>query len=440
MTNRNLAGKASFVIPSLRGTLTGASINLTAVSGDAYSSDLTLAVTPSTTAPNDNPRNALAQIGGYWGDFVQGTAPKPRFYWVPQAQEAAVPLAAGPISFSSSYNLTTNTSYRVWVVNGYTAGAGTFTGTITLHGVTGPAFYPDADNDGYGDSTATAQYITGGTASGSSTPPTLTLNSVPAGYVTNNSDCNDGNAAIKPDAVENCANDGVDNDCDGVNNAAEAVDSTNYYADADNDNYTTNTATKFCSAPASGYEASPEGDCNDANDAVYPGAPELCATAGVDNNCDSNLNDVDANAADKVAFYRDADNDGVSINTTANFCSGTSNAGYITSLSSPVDCNDASSAVYPGAVENCANDGVDNDCDGEANSDAEAVDSTSYWVDADSDTYGSSAAAAVKSCTAVSGSVTNNTDCNDASSAVYPGAPELCATAGVDNNCDSNLN
>ena len=62
------------------------------------------------------------------------------------------------------------------------------------------AFYVDSDGDGYGSTTTSMQC-----ASGANNPPT--------GYSTNNDDCNDGNAAIKPSATEIC--DGVDNDCDG---------------------------------------------------------------------------------------------------------------------------------------------------------------------------------------------------------------------------------
>ena len=36
------------------------------------------------------------------------------------------------------------------------------------------------------------------------------------------------------------------------------------------------------------------------------------------------------------------------------------------------DCNDDNATVYPSAAELCANDGVDNDCDGEADADSEA--------------------------------------------------------------------
>jgi hypothetical protein len=43
---------------------------------------------------------------------------------------------------------------------------------------------------------------------------------------------------------------------------------------------------------------------------VYPGAPELCATVGTDNDCDGNSTDFDANAPDTSTFYLDADADG----------------------------------------------------------------------------------------------------------------------------------
>ena len=101
---------------------------------------------------------------------------------------------------------------------------------------------------------------------------------------------------------------------------------------------------------------------------------------------------------------------------------------------SAVDCGDSSASIHPNAVENCANDGVDNDCDGDATSDAEAIDSSIYYVDSDGDGFG--AGSIVKSCTANAGYSVNSTDCNNSSASVYPGAPELCSNLAIDNNCN----
>ncbi len=68
-------------------------------------------------------------------------------------------------------------------------------GTID-NGLTFVNYYNDVDGDGYGAGTAT------------------NVCSQPANTVTNNTDCNDGNAAIKPGATEICGNN-VDEDCSG---------------------------------------------------------------------------------------------------------------------------------------------------------------------------------------------------------------------------------
>jgi MYXO-CTERM domain-containing protein len=68
------------------------------------------------------------------------------------------------------------------------------------------AFYPDADADGFGSAAAAPKMV-------------CSLAQAGAGFVVDHADCNDGNPAIKPTAVESC--NGVDDDCDGV------VDGTN---------------------------------------------------------------------------------------------------------------------------------------------------------------------------------------------------------------------
>lgn len=57
-------------------------------------------------------------------------------------------------------------------------------------------WYADTDGDGFGDPKAST-----------------TACAKPSGYVADKTDCNDGDAAISPQAAELC--DGVDNDCDG---------------------------------------------------------------------------------------------------------------------------------------------------------------------------------------------------------------------------------
>ncbi|RLS86795.1 MAG: hypothetical protein DWI09_12390, partial [Planctomycetota bacterium] len=306
-------------------------------------------------------------------------------------------------------------------------------------------FYRDADNDTYSVNAASR------------------FCDLPAGYeVAAEGDCNDNDAAINPGAVENCANILVDDDCDGDISAAEAIDSVSYYVDGDQDGFGSGAATKSCSvivgsvtnnsdcddarllyadndgdtygagaAIACGVQLNT--DCNDANPAINPGAAELCADSTVDNNCNLDATDVDANAADKVDFWQDTDGDTYTSGVAGKFCPGTINAGYRPYCSAPLDCNDNAFLINPGAVENCANLGIDNDCDG-VNDAAEAIDSVSYYTDADSDNYG--AGTATKSCSPIAGSVTNNTDCNDNAASIRPGAAELCADSTIDNNCN----
>ena len=262
-------------------------------------------------------------------------------------------------------------------------------------------WYPDADDDGFGDASAGIQ----------------TCEPV-SGWVQVGRDCDDDEPAAFPGAVEIC--DGVDNDCDGA--VDEDVGGT-YYADVDGDGYGDDGApTLACEAPSG--TAAVGGDCDDANFDVFPGAPEYCN--GWDDDCDGTVDEDDAR--DAGTWHRDDDADGYGLRSvTATACDAPS--GY-TAATSVFDCDDNEATTHPGADEYC--DGHDDDCDGSIDED-DAVDAGTWYADADSDGYGA-AAYTLTQCDQPSGHVADDTDCDDGAAAVNPGAAERCND--IDDDCD----
>ena len=200
-------------------------------------------------------------------------------------------------------------------------------------------WFADEDDDGYGDRDTTAVAC-----------------SIPDGFAGNGADCNDGDAAIHPDGEELC--DGVDNDCDGLVDSG-ASDAIRYYIDADTDGFGAGAGELHCALPEGFVAAS--GDCDDGDSAVRPDATETCD--GVDNNCNS---EVDEDAVDALAWYGDGDGDGVGAGDAVMACAAP--AGHVAEND---DCNDDADAVFPGAVETWY-DGVDSDCGGDDDFDADA--------------------------------------------------------------------
>ena len=235
-------------------------------------------------------------------------------------------------------------------------------------------FYTDGDGDGFGDPASPFDACEPG-----------------SGGSENNLDCNDADAAISPDATEVC--DALDNDCDGlVDDDDDSLDATTgsaFYADTDADGYgDPDTETFFCEI-RSGYVEDAT-DCDDAYDTVFPGATEVCDD--LDNDCDGLVDDddTDVDLSTQRSFYPDTDGDGFGVPEGAiEGCRLPS--GYSTEAT---DCNDDDVAINPDATEVCDELDVDEDCD-ELSDDADpSVDpatATTYYADADTDTYGDNA-------------------------------------------------
>ncbi|MBN2801303.1 MAG: hypothetical protein JXX28_19335 [Deltaproteobacteria bacterium] len=261
-------------------------------------------------------------------------------------------------------------------------------------------WYVDRDGDRYGDD-ATA-------ASGCQ---------VPQGAVLSGGDCDDQSATAHPGAAERC--DGADDDCDGQADVG-ALDAPVWYADADGDGFgDRGDALRQCEAPAGRVDNAL--DCDDTEPRAWTGAAERCD--GVDNDCDGA---ADLGAVDAGTWYadQDADRHGDPAHPTR-AC--VQPAGTVALAD---DCDDAEPLAWTGAAEVC--DGVDNDCDGEADDGLFAT----WYLDADGDGYGDPTSA-TDTCDPGDGSLLTAGDCDDGEATTHPGATDGCD--GVDNDCDGTV-
>ena len=230
-----------------------------------------------------------------------------------------------------------------------------------------------------------------------------------------NGDCDDTDPAINPGVNEIC-NDNIDNDCDTQQNEEDADDCIDYFYDLDTDTWgsiDTFDSRCYCN-PTNEWTATRDGDCDDNDDTINPGAVEIAD--GIDNNCDG--------IADEGTDLYDNDGDG--------YCADDTNCTDPTIL--PGDCDDTDDDVNPAELEICG-DGVDNDCTGTEN-DLNALGCKDYYLDGDGDTFGhyTDYGCYCEPSGDYEVLVPLNTDCNDSDAAINPNALELAD--GIDNNCD----
>ncbi len=259
------------------------------------------------------------------------------------------------------------------------------------------------------------------------------------GYSECGGDCNDSAAAVRPGAVEVC--DGVDQDCDGV--IDDGLPTSTWYPDLDEDGYgNTSQPRSDCSDPGDEYIAT-SGDCNDANEAVHPGAALTCDEI-LDNNCDGaadtletdgdgdGLSECDGDCDDsRASVYPDAEE--ICDASDDNDCDGLTDSmeadadGDGLSLCDG-DCDDSAPDVFPGNTEPC--DGIDNNCNGEIDESGGAI---PWYADTDEDGFGDDEES-LSTCTPPPGYVDEGGDCDDGDPAIHPGAGEVCDE--IDNDCD----
>lgn len=270
----------------------------------------------------------------------------------------------------------------------------------------GTYYFADADGDGFGDGSA------------------MQLLCAPqAGFVTNNSDCNDSNANVYPDAPEVCDN--ADNDCDGQVDANdpdfEAVITINSVSvmhqtcvNMANGKITINATGAAGSQLVYSINGGTTYQLTNVFTGLLPGTYNIKVNVQGTTNCSATTT-ATVNAATPgppPTWYKDIDNDGYSNGQIIVNC--TQPNGYKPAsalIATTGDCNDNDPLQFPGQI---------------------------WYKDADNDGY--SDGTTKIQCTkpsnhkAASQLVATSGDCNDTKAAINPAATETCN--GIDDDCD----
>lgn len=342
-------------------------------------------------------------------------------------------------------------------------------------------YFTDADADGFGAGLSS-----------------LFCSNPGAGFSLSNTDCDDNNAGISPNAIEIC--NGLDENCNGE--IDEFVTGT-FYADMDADGFgDLNNAIQGCTQPV-GYVSNADDcddmaltyqdldgdgdgslnldpcgvnnnlDCNDNAAGINTQAAEFCGN-GIDENCDGvdetctgipGCTDVLACNYDAAAtqnngsclyasnWYLDMDTDGFYVSSVSS-CTNPG-AGYTAIAGISGDCNDADATINAAATEICG-DNIDQDCSGAdlpcavlgcmdatacnfesaaTQDDGSCFYSTDWYLDMDLDGYASEI---LNACFSPGIDYTDTvlvmTDCDDTDATINPGATDICEN-GIDEDC-----
>lgn len=176
-------------------------------------------------------------------------------------------------------------------------------------------YYQDSDGDTYGNPDVSESICSAPTSD----------------YVLDNTDFDDTDATLYPDAPELC--DGKDNDNDGETD--NGIATTTYYVDSDGDGFTNDLTTytvctvdsadDYCAIESYDFlcggnssfdptlhpeTPSTEADCKDSDASIYPTAPEICDDS-TDNDCDGKIDCDDSDCASEAdcAVVEDCNND-----------------------------------------------------------------------------------------------------------------------------------
>ncbi|MBO84369.1 MAG: hypothetical protein CL927_03345 [Deltaproteobacteria bacterium] len=142
---------------------------------------------------------------------------------------------------------------------------------------TGSTWFLDGDGDGFGDSDSAGTVFCGEPDAEAGV------------WLADNTDCDDGDAAVHPNATEICDDRDVDEDCSGAADDDDpGVDPSTqaaFYPDSDGDGYGSDSASGTAACDLVSGMVADNTDCDDDAVEIHPEAIELCD--GIDSNCDA---------------------------------------------------------------------------------------------------------------------------------------------------------